>query len=113
MTILDQIRRKRQRTTGPAVPVVSQPVPQVEIVDVEAEPETAGLPMGPPATEPAGEEVPSPPRTQVGTKDGQGKGKFPLSLGDLPLVIYQEILDGEGDEEHQRYVQHYKARFLE
>ena len=30
-----------------------------------------------------------------------------------PLVIYPKIPEGERDEEHQQFVQHYKARLLE
>lgn len=117
MNVLGQIRRKRQRTEGlgvpvvPVIPVVPRPVSQVEVVDVEAEPDTASLSNVPPVTEPVGEEPSSPPRTKAGSKSS-GKGKVPVRLGGPPLVIYPEILEGEGDEEHQQYVQHYKARLL-
>lgn len=67
---------------------------------MEAEPEITCVPVVPPPTELAGEEVPSSLRTQVGTKDGKGQGKVPLSLGSPPLVIYPEIPEGQGDEEY-------------
>lgn len=57
------------------------------------------------------EEVPPPPKIKAGAKGG--KGKVPLSLGGLPLVIYPEIPEGEGDGEHQQFVQQYKTRLLE
>lgn len=93
MTILDQIRRKRQRMTEPEV---HWPIAQVEVVDVEADPEPAGLPVVPPATEQVGEEVPSPPRTKVGTKGGGGKGKVPMSLGGPPGCISRDPRGGRG-----------------
>ena len=99
MNVLDQIRRKRQRTEGPGVPVilvvpvVPQPVLQVEVVDVEAEPDTASPSNVPPLTKPAREEPSSLPRTKAGSNSG-GKGKVPLSLGGPPLVIYLKIPEG-------------------
>ena len=104
---MEAIRRKRQRMGDLGILVAPRPVPTIEVVDVEAEPETAA-PSVPPVTEPTGEELSSPPRTKAGSKSG-GKGKVPLSLGGPPLVIYLEILEGEEDEEHQHFVQHYKA----
>lgn len=106
MNVLEKIWRKHQRTKGPevpvipAVPVVPRPASQIEVVIVEAEPDTASPSTIPPVTEPAGVEPSSPPRTSANSKSS-GRGKVPLSLGSPSLVIYQEIPEGERNEEHQ------------
>ena len=113
MSVLEAIQRKRQRTEDPGVPVVPvvpvvvhavpvapRQVPPIEVVDVEAEPETASPSVAPPITEPTREEFSSPPRTKVGSKSS-GKGKEPLGLDGPPLVIFPEIPEGKRDEEYQ------------
>ena len=114
MKVLEQIWRKRQRTEGPGVPailvvpVMPRPVLQVDVVDVEAEPDTTSPSNIPPVTEPAREEPFLAPRTTVLPKSGD-KGKVLLGLDGPPLVIYPEIPEGERDEENQKLVRHYEA----
>ena len=105
MGLVDTIRRKRQRTEDPAVPVVPRPAPTVDIVDVE-EIET-------PVIEPAG--VPSPPpTTEAAGAENVGKGKEPLGPGCVPLVIVPEPpTSGEEYEEYQRFLKYRDARLLE
>ena len=105
MGLVDTIRRKRQRTEDPAVPVVPRLAPPVDIVDVE-ELET-------PVTEPTG--VPSPsPMTEAAGAENAGKGKEPLGQGGVPLVIFPEPpKDGEDNEEYQRLVKYHEARLVE
>ena len=92
--------------------MVPRSASQIEVVDVEAEPDTASPSNIPPVTEPTGVEPSSPPRATAKSKSG-GRGKVPLSLGGPPLVIYPEIPEGERDEEHRELVRHYEARVLE
>ena len=98
--------------TIPAVPVVPRPASQIEVVDVEAEPDITSPSNSPPVTEPLVVEPSSPPWMIAKSKSG-GRGKVLLSLGGPPLVIYPEIPEGERDEEHQQLVQHYEAQVLE
>ena len=105
MSLVDTIRRKRQRTVGPEVPAAPRPPPTVEIVDVE-EAEAS-------ATDLAG--VPSPPPTTETADAGDvGKGKEPLGPGCVPLVIVPEPpTSGEEYEEYQRFLKYREARLLE
>ena len=74
MGLVDTIRRKRQRTEDPVVPVAPQQVPTIDIVDVKMEPETAAVT---PVTETTGE-LSSPPMTKAAGAENIGKGKEPL-----------------------------------
>ena len=118
MNIIDLVRRKRQRIEGPgvpvlpAVPVVPRPAPPFEVVDVEAEPDTASPSHVPPVTEPTG--VPSPsPMIEAAGAENAGKGKEPLGQGGIPLVIFPEPRKDGDDEEYQRLVKYHEARLLE
>ena len=85
-----------------------QPAEHVEVVDVDEDP----VPTSPSQFPPMGIEASSPPRTAVNPKGG-GQGKDSLGARVVPLVIFQEVLEGVVDEEHKELVRHYEARLRE